>query len=86
MILTDSGGVQKEAYFFEKPCVIARSETEWTEITAAGAGIVADADTARLLKALEQFLDHPPVNFPAVFGDGRAAEFICNEILKAAAP
>jgi UDP-GlcNAc3NAcA epimerase len=86
LILTDSGGVQKEAYFFEKPCVIARSETEWTEITAAGAGIVADADTARLLQALEQFLDHPPVNFPAVFGDGRAAEFICNEILKAAAP
>lgn len=86
LILTDSGGVQKEAYFFEKPCVIARSETEWTEITAAGAGIVADADTARLLQALEQFLDHPPVNFPAVFGDGRAAEFICNEILKAATP
>ncbi|MEA5110138.1 UDP-2,3-diacetamido-2,3-dideoxy-D-glucuronate 2-epimerase [bioreactor metagenome] len=86
LILTDSGGVQKEAYFFEKPCVIARSETEWTEITAAGAGIVADADTTRLLQALEQFLDHPPVNFPAVFGDGRAAEFICNEILKAAAP
>jgi UDP-GlcNAc3NAcA epimerase len=86
LILTDSGGVQKEAYFFEKPCVIARSETEWTEITAAGDGIVADADTARLLQALEQFLDHPPVNFLAVFGDGRAAEFICNEILKAAAP
>lgn len=86
LILTDSGGVQKEAYFFEKPCVIARSETEWTEITAVGAGMVADADTTRLLQALEQFLDHPPVNFPAVFGDGRAAEFICNEILKAAAP
>ncbi len=86
LILTDSGGVQKEAYFFEKPCVIARSETEWTEITDAGAGIVADADVVRLLQALEQFLDHPPVNFPAVFGDGRAAEFICNEILKAARP
>lgn len=81
LILTDSGGVQKEAYFFEKPCVIARSETEWTEITAAGAGIVADADTARLLQALEQFLDQPPVNFPAVFGDGRAAEFICCEMI-----
>jgi UDP-GlcNAc3NAcA epimerase len=84
LILTDSGGVQKEAYFFEKPCVIARSETEWTEITDAGAGIIADADTARLLKAMKYFLEHPPVNFPAVFGDGRAAEFICRELLRTA--
>ena len=47
-IATDSGGVQKEAYFFKKPCVIARSETEWIEIVEAGAGIIADADLERL--------------------------------------
>lgn len=84
LILTDSGGVQKEAYFFNKACVIARPETEWTEIVEAGAGIIADADTARLLGALEHFLDQPPANFPSVFGDGKASEFICREMVKLA--
>ena len=82
IILTDSGGVQKEAYFFEKPCVIARSETEWVEIVEAGAGIIADADTGRLIAAMESFLDNPPTHYPKVFGDGKAAAFICGEMLK----
>ncbi|MBV2246174.1 MAG: UDP-N-acetylglucosamine 2-epimerase (non-hydrolyzing) [Lentimicrobium sp.] len=84
LILTDSGGVQKEAYFFEKPCVIARSETEWVEIVEAGAGIIADADSERLSNALEAFLDHPPIQYPKVFGDGEAARFICDQMLKMA--
>jgi UDP-GlcNAc3NAcA epimerase len=82
-ILTDSGGVQKEAYFFRKPCVIARPETEWVEIVNAGAGIIADADETRITQALEFFESNPVIDFPAVFGDGKAAEFICGEILKA---
>lgn len=82
IILTDSGGVQKEAYFFEKPCVIARSETEWVEIVEAGAGIIADADKTRLISAIETFLDNPPSHYPMVFGDGKAARFICGEMLK----
>lgn len=84
LILTDSGGVQKEAYFFKKPCVIARSETEWIEIVEAGAGIIADADLKRLTVALEAFLDNPPSLYPKVFGDGEAARFICGEMLKMA--
>ena len=82
LILTDSGGVQKEAYFFEKPCVIARSETEWIEIVEAGAGIIADADTGRIIAAMESFLDNPPTHYPKVFGDGEAAGFICGEMVK----
>ena len=82
LILTDSGGVQKEAYFFEKPCVIARSETEWVEIVEAGAGIIADAHTERLTSAMQAFLDNPPTYYPKVFGDGKAATFICGEMLK----
>lgn len=82
-ILTDSGGVQKEAFFFRKPCVIARPETEWVEIVNAGAGIIADADETRITQALEFFENNSVIDFPAVFGDGKAAEFICGEILKA---
>ena len=82
IILTDSGGVQKEAYFFEKPCVIARSETEWVEIVEAGAGIIADADRESLTNAMQSFLDAPPTHYPKVFGDGKAATFICGEMLK----
>jgi UDP-GlcNAc3NAcA epimerase len=82
LILTDSGGVQKEAYFFEKPCVIARPETEWIEIVEAGAGIIADADSVRLTTALESFLDNPPTHYPKVFGDGEASRFICGEMVK----
>ncbi|MBW6490883.1 MAG: UDP-N-acetylglucosamine 2-epimerase (non-hydrolyzing) [Lentimicrobium sp.] len=83
VVLTDSGGVQKEAYFFGKPCIIARTETEWTEIVEAGAGIITDAEETAIIKALEKFSKDPPQNFPPVFGDGKAAGFICSEILKA---
>lgn len=82
MIVTDSGGVQKEAYFFKKPCIVLRTETEWVEIVENGCAVLADADESRILKAFHKFKDQPPTNFPAIFGDGNAAEFICGEILR----
>lgn len=84
MLLTDSGGVQKEAYFFGKPCVIVRPETEWTEIVTAGAGLIADADEEKIVSSVMHFLKNPPTEFPRVFGDGKAAVFICRSILEAA--
>lgn len=81
MIMTDSGGVQKEAYFFGKPCLILRSETEWKEIVEAGAAIVTDVSTSLILEAFDHFLDQPPQHFPPVFGDGMAGKFICKEIM-----
>lgn len=82
MIITDSGGVQKEAYFFNKPCVITRTETEWVEIVDAGAGIVTDADKQKIISAIEYFLTKPVIDYKPVFGDGKAAEFICTRILE----
>ncbi len=82
LILTDSGGVQKEAYFFRKPCVIARPETEWVEITDAGAGILTDADSSRIINATNYFLSNPAIDYKPVFGDGKAAEFICAKMLE----
>ena len=80
LVMTDSGGVQKEAFFFEKPCVILRPETEWVEIVDHGAGIIADADYSRIVDAYRQLVDHP-VHFPHLFGDAHAAEKILQTIL-----
>ena len=80
LVMTDSGGVQKEAFFFEKPCVILRPETEWVEIVNHGAGIIADADYNRIVSAYRQLIDHP-VHFPHLFGDANAAEKILQTIL-----
>ena len=80
MILTDSGGVQKEAYFFKKPCIILREETEWTEIVEAGSAILVGADKSKLIAAFNT-LKHRECKFPPVFGDGQAAKLICQTIL-----
>ena len=82
MVVTDSGGVQKEAFFFQKPCLILRSETEWKEIVECGAAVITDANQARIMEAFKQFNDNPPHNYPEIFGDGHAAEFICKEMLE----
>lgn len=80
IVMTDSGGVQKEAFFFEKPCVILRPETEWVEIVNHGAGIIADADQQRIIDAYRQLVDHP-VSFPHLFGDAHASEKILQTIV-----
>jgi UDP-GlcNAc3NAcA epimerase len=81
LILTDSGGVQKEAYFFKKPLIVARPETEWTEIIENGAGIIADADMEKTIESVAYFLKNPIKEFPQVFGDGHASGFICRILL-----
>jgi UDP-N-acetylglucosamine 2-epimerase len=75
LLLTDSGGVQKEAYFFGVPCVVARDETEWTELVEAGWNRLAGAETNRLVAAVgaalrEDFTGKPRTDF---YGDGHAA-------------
>ena len=82
LVMTDSGGVQKEAYFFKKPCIILRPETEWIEIVQTGNAILADANESRIMQAWQHFKDNPPTKFPEIFGDGHAAEFILNEMLQ----
>ena len=81
MIITDSGGVQKEAYFFEKPCIILRPQTEWLEIVETKSAIVTDTNSEKILKATDYFLNNKDLNFLPVFGDGNAALFIAQEIL-----
>ena len=82
LVITDSGGVQKEAFFFAKPCVILRSETEWLELVQLGQAELVDADPKRILSAAERFLRDGVPNCQPVFGDGHAAERICAELIK----
>jgi len=80
LIVTDSGGVQKEAYFFKKPCVILRPQTEWIELVNNGNAILADADSERIELAADMLLNKKDYSWPAFYGDADAAKFICSAI------
>ena len=81
MIITDSGGLQKESFFFEKPCVILRPQTEWVEIVENGNAILADANYDRIIDAFNALIIKDDYSYPNYYGDGRAAEFICQTIV-----
>lgn len=71
LILTDSGGVQKEAYFFAVPCVTLRDETEWVETVEAGWNVVVGVDMGRVAAEVREL--RLPAKTPPVFGDGWAS-------------
>jgi UDP-GlcNAc3NAcA epimerase len=70
-VLTDSGGVQKEAYLAAVPCITLRDRTEWVETVEAGWNTLVDLEPAAALAALER---EPPSERPELYGDGHAAE------------
>jgi UDP-N-acetylglucosamine 2-epimerase (non-hydrolysing)/UDP-GlcNAc3NAcA epimerase len=70
-VLTDSGGLQKEAYLAGVPCITLRARTEWVETVQTGWNVLVDLDTNAALRALEH---DPPVDRPQLYGDGHAAE------------
>ena len=80
LIMTDSGGLQKEAYFFRKPCLILRPETEWVEIVEQHAGIITDTDKELIVRSFDEYIDTEP-QFPPLFGDGHSAEFMLDKTL-----
>lgn len=83
MVITDSGGVQKEAYYFHKPCIILQNETPWVELVQSGCAELADADATRIESAFWHFRHHASaLNYPPIFGDGKAAEFTIEKIVE----
>lgn len=85
LIMTDSGGVQKESYFFKKPCIILRPETEWIEIVKTGSAVLVDADADRIMNAWKHFKTCTSNEFPPIFGDGHAAEFMLEQMSRSVA-
>jgi UDP-GlcNAc3NAcA epimerase len=81
LVITDSGGVQKEAYFFKKPCVILRPHTEWKEIVAGGQAVLAGESLEKIAATAMDFLKHEISHWPEIFGDGHAAEHMAQTIL-----
>jgi UDP-N-acetylglucosamine 2-epimerase len=80
LVLTDSGGLQKEAYWVGVPCVTLRDETEWVETVACGWNRLVGSDTGRIVDAVRSFAPAGPG--PMLYGDGQAA-VRCVELLSA---
>ncbi len=81
MVITDSGGMQKEAYFFEKPCITLRNETEWTELVKAGYNKICGNDQALITNAFDHFRRNRVIFKPGLYGDGHAATKIAQALL-----
>jgi UDP-GlcNAc3NAcA epimerase len=82
MVATDSGGVQKEAYFFHKPCITLRDETEWIELVQAGYNKLVGAAENQILAAYAEFRNQRPTFKENFYGTGSAGEYIANHLKK----
>lgn len=76
LVLTDSGGLQKEAYFFGKQCVTLRNETEWVELIQQGVNVLAGTAKEKIIHCVQQSLSQQMIFPSSLYGDGHAAEKI----------
>ena len=80
LVITDSGGLQKEAYFFEKCCLTTRTETEWQELIEGGNNILVGYDTNKIMSEFNT--QRKFISAGRLYGKGNSAELILNEIIR----
>ena len=81
LVLTDSGGLQEEAYFFNKYCITFRDETEWVELVENGYNQVVGASSEKIIAAFKNSNNKVFTKTEELYGAGKAAEIICEAIL-----
>lgn len=82
LVLTDSGGVQKEAFFFGKPCVTMRDQTEWVELVQCGANLLAGADRDKIIASVVASMGKTVSDPEQMYGGGRASNEIAEYLAK----
>jgi UDP-GlcNAc3NAcA epimerase len=82
LVMTDSGGLQKESYFCGKFCVTLRDQTEWVELVKAGANVIAGADTDKIVRLVRSNIGRNVAFDKNLYGDGHAADLIAAHLLK----
>jgi UDP-GlcNAc3NAcA epimerase len=80
LVITDSGGVQKESYFWKKSCIVLRPETEWVELVENGYAYLADTDTEKIISLFNILKNDVKKEYKPLYGNGNAGEFILSEI------
>jgi UDP-GlcNAc3NAcA epimerase len=81
LVMTDSGGLQKEAFFFKKNCVTMREQTEWVELIAAGVNVLVGSDQTEIIAKTSEMLNRSSDFEKDLYGNGKACENIINHIL-----
>ncbi len=83
LVITDSGGVQKEAFFVKKPCLIMLEETPWTELIESGNALLVGSNFDKITEGADRFFNNDQtLVFDELYGDGKASEFICERIVE----
>jgi UDP-GlcNAc3NAcA epimerase len=80
LVITDSGGLQKEAYFFDSHCLTMRDQTEWVELVENGFNVLVGADRAKLLTEVDRLLNQPFKRTVDLYGGGQAAAAIATDL------
>ncbi len=82
MVITDSGGVQKEAYFFDKPCITMRDETEWVELVKVGHNTLTGTDPQKIATAIQNASGKVSNWQRGLYGEGRSGQTIVDQLIK----
>lgn len=80
MVMTDSGGMQKESYYFKKPCIVLREQTEWVELVENGNNILSSQNVDQIVSAFDTLFHKNDYTFPSFYGEGNSASIMVQQL------